>query len=348
MSSRKHHHHHHSSRHLKKKRKRIILITSIILVVLVAVAAAGYWRWKSQERYNLAAEKSYDSSNDYHILEYQGKKYEYNNLVTSILISGIDSEGPMMANRSYAKAPRSDSVQVLVLDKRTNKMTIIALNRDTITPVRSYDAAGNSLGVYDNLLSLAFGFGTGGKSSCENLREAVSTLLGGIPINEYIIGNISTLPWVNQLVGGVTVTIPNDDLIEENPEFYTGNTVTLTDDWIEPFLRTRDTDIDYSNQGRMERQKAFITSFANAFIQRLQKDTSGVWKATEEMDGYIQTSITKNKYINLANTVGQMDFEEIEYYQPEGAYIDGQLHDEYELDQDALMQKLIELYYIEA
>jgi anionic cell wall polymer biosynthesis LytR-Cps2A-Psr (LCP) family protein len=212
--------------------------------------------------------------------------------------------------------------------------------------VRRYSLTGNDRGLTTTYLAYAYSYGDGGKVSCENLCEAVSLLMGGIPIREYIVTNQDSMPYINNLAGGITVTVPNDDLEELYPEFSKGRQVTLTDENIETFLRYRDITKTFSNEGRMERQKAYIT----AYIEKVQQmDLSQIvetWDALEEMEDYLQTSITKNKYLDLAEYLQAVEFTGDNYEQLEGTEQEGELHDEFYPDEEALQEEIIKLFYI--
>ena len=57
--------------------------------------------------------------------------------------------------------------------------------------IRRYSRSGSDMGTYVSHLGYAYSYGDGGEVSCEDLREAVSNLLGGIPVNEYAVTNRS-------------------------------------------------------------------------------------------------------------------------------------------------------------
>ena len=66
-------------------------------------------------------------------------------------------------------------------------------------------------------LSVSYIGGGGGKKSCEITARAVSGVLCGTAIDHYMAIDMSVLPKLNDLAGGVTVTIPNTDLINADP-----------------------------------------------------------------------------------------------------------------------------------
>lgn len=320
-----------------------------VALALVLAAGGGIWTYQmrdARQKRHVTAGKSVNMGSGYRNVTYKGKRYQYNSLITTVLYAGIDSEGTMQ-DYSYTDAPRADSINLVVLDKKNKKMTIVAINRDTMTEIRRYGVTGKDRGTYVSHLGLAYTYGDGGEVSCENLREAVSSLLKGIPINEYVVTNRSSMPYINDLVGGVTVTVPNNDLASEYPEFRAGAQAELNADNIETYLRKRDTGENFSNEGRIERQQSYVTAYVEKFKALIDADLNGTWNKVSDMDDYIQTSITKNKYLKLANLVSELSFGTEDFCVLEGEDQAGELHDEFYVDEDALYEKVIELFYEE-
>lgn len=342
------HHRHRGFKYwLRKHRKAAVISVLIIIAFLGAAAGWVYHTQRVQNSRNITVGASVDMGSGYRNISYNGKNYQYNSLITTILYAGVDSEGEMAASAQYASAPRADSISLIVLDKKHGKMTIIGINRDTMTEVRRYTMNGTDRGTYVTHLGYAYTYGDGGKVSCENLKEAVSKLFGGIPINEYAVTNMSSMVHINNLVGGITVEVPNNDLIDLHPEMEEGSLVTLDDTNIVDFLHYRDTSMDYSNEGRIERQQAYVTEYVAKMKEQLREDSNKTWKKLEDMEDYLQTSITKNKYLNLVNLLDKVEFTDGDYYRLEGEDRLGEEHDEFYVDEEALQEKILELFYLE-
>lgn len=318
------------------------------LIVAVAVLGGGTFIHSSQQaqqKLHVTAGNSVDRKDGYRTRIYDGKEYQYNSLITTILYAGIDSEGKMEATAAYSNKARADSIALVIIDKKKQKMSILALNRDTMTQIRRYTREGDDMGLYTSHLGYAYSYGDGGKVSCENLKEAVQLLIGDIPISDYIVTNRSSMPEINALVGGVTVTVPNNDLAERHPDLTEGTEVTLDDSNIEDFLRYRDTSRDFSNEGRIERQQTYISAYIGRFQELLQENLETAWTKSQEMTDHLQTSITRSKYLGLANLLESVSFTDADYYRPEGTDQQGDLHDEFYLDEDAMEKMIIDLFY---
>ena len=350
-SGKGHHHHHHGiwyrmrrwMRHNKK------FAAAAALLCIVVLSAGGFFllhSQKEQSRLHVTAGNSVDMKGGYRTITWKDKEYQYNSLITTILYAGLDSTDPLKASATYSNKARADSVSVVILDKKKKKMSILALNRDTMTEIRRYTRTGEDMGTYVSHLGYAYSYGDGGEVSCEDLKEAVEKLLG-ISIDEYAVTNQSSITSINDLVGGVTVTVPNDDLAAMYPELKKGAVVTLDDSNVKDFLQHRDTAADFSNEGRIERQQAYVTAYVDLLKDRLASEPDQLWQEIGQMNDYLQTSITKNKYLSLARLLEKVSFTDADYYRPTGKDSAGELHDEFYVDEDALQQLVIDLFYEE-
>lgn len=350
-SGKGHHHHHHGiwyrmrrwMRHNKK------FAAAAALLCIVVLSAGGFFllhSQKEQSRLHVTAGNSVDMKGGYRTITWKDKEYQYNSLITTILYAGLDSTDPLKASETYSNKARADSISVVILDKKKKKMSILALNRDTMTEIRRYTRTGEDMGTYVSHLGYAYSYGDGGEVSCEDLKEAVEKLLG-ISIDEYAVTNQSSITSINDLVGGVTVTVPNDDLAAMYPELKKGAVVTLDDSNVKDFLQHRDTAADFSNEGRIERQQAYVTAYVDLLKDRLASEPDQLWQEIGQMNDYLQTSITKNKYLSLARLLEKVSFTDADYYRPTGKDSAGELHDEFYVDEDALQQLVIDLFYEE-
>lgn len=347
-SRRRHNRHHHrKSRHQRKKQKMLILglAAAVIFVGLAATVVVN--KLKEQKNYHVTGINSVDVGAGYRYTEYNGKKYQYNNRVTTLLYAGLDSFDELKQTATYGDKARADSIMLIVLDEVSKKMSVVAINRDTMTEVHRFSRKGDDLGVYVTHLGYAYTNGDGGEASCENLKTAVSTLFNNLPIDGYMVSNQTSIVMINDLVGGVTVTVPNDDLAAKYPELTTGNVVTLDESNVRAYVQQRDTAVDFSNEGRIERQKSFVLSFMDEFGTMVKEDASSVWDSLEACSDWMQTDITKNKYLSLADAFSNTNLTPDSYYILEGEDQLGELHDEFYYDEDALQELIIKLFYRE-
>ena len=347
-SRRRHNRHHHrKSRHQRKKQKMLILGLAAAVAFVGLAATVVINKLKEQKNYHVTGANSVDVGAGYRYTEYNGKKYQYNNRVTTLLYAGLDSFDELKQTATYGDKARADSIMLIVLDEVSKKMSVVAINRDTMTEVHRFSRKGDDLGVYVTHLGYAYTNGDGGEASCENLKTAVSTLFNNLPIDGYMVSNQISIVMINDLVGGVTVTVPNDDLAAKYPELTTGNVVTLDESNVRAYVQQRDTAVDFSNEGRIERQKSFVLSFMDEFGSMVKEDASSVWDSLEACSDWMQTDITKNKYLSLADAFSNTNLTPDSYYILEGEDQLGELHDEFYYDEDALQELIIKLFYRE-
>ena len=347
-SRRRHKRHHHGKSRQQRKQQKMLILGLAAAVVFVGLAAAVVVnKLNEQKNYHVTGANSVDVGAGYRYTEYNGKKYQYNNRVTTLLYAGLDSFDELKQTATYGDKARADSIMLIVLDEASKKMSVVAINRDTMTEVHRFSRNGGDLGTYVTHLGYAYANGDGGTASCENLKTAVSTLFNNLPIDGYMVSNQTSIVMINDLVGGVTVTVPNNDLATKYPELTEGNIVTLDESNVRAYVQQRDTAVDFSNEGRIERQKSFVLSFMDEFGTLVKENSMQVWDELEECSNWMQTDITKNRYLSLADAFSQTNLAPDSYYILEGEDQLGELHDEFYYDEDALQELIIKLFYRE-
>lgn len=347
-----HGHRHHHRRGLKHRVKRWWQrhrwVGAALAILLLAAIAGGVLMLngaKRQDDFQIASSNQVDVGGGYRQIEYQGKTYRYNNRITTILYAGVDSDGALKPTAKYTYAPRADSISLIVLDELHQCMTVIALNRSTVTPIHRYTLNGRDRGLFDDYLCWAYTYGNGGRVSCTNLCDAVSRLLFNIPINGYVISNRASLPLLADAIGPVRVTAPNDDLSAWG--VFKGDTVEINASNLETFVRTRDIEVDFSNSGRMERQQAYIEGAMSKLIDLLTNHPASAWETLEKAEDSVQTNITRSRYLDLTKVLKRTGYSQGSYYIPEGENVVGPKFDEFYPDLAALQAKVIEIFYLE-
>ncbi len=331
-------------------RKRIKWFVPSILLVIAVLAAGGLWlaheAREEAELQNISGDRV-NVGTGYRDITYKGKQYRYNTRITSILYAGVDSDGEMVENSRFTDAPRADSVSLIVMDEFHHKLTVIALNRNTVAKIHKFTLNGRDRGKFNDLLCYAYTYGEGGEVSCRNLCDAVSGMLYGIPVNEYVVSNRSSLPVFGEIIGPVEVTVPNDDLAEIAPAFTSGAHVTIDQSNLETFVRSRDIEVTFSNIGRMERQQAYINAAMVKIKSLLENDPQEIWRRVQEATPWMQTNITPSRYLDLIKALKNISYSDRDYYIPAGEAVMGKVTSRFYADEEALLAKVIEIFYIE-
>ena len=284
------------------------------------------------------------------LVEQDGQNYVLNPNIRTTLFLGVDKKGAFEGQYIASNGGQSDAIFLLIRDVTTGEANILLIPRDTMTEIRLYDLAGNYVGQGVRHLTLAFAYGTNPVKSCENSVYAVSRLLGGIPINEYMAVTTSALSVINDAVGGVTVTIDDPSLEERDSQMKMGEEITLQGDQAETYLRFRDINQANTAVSRMLRHMDYI----QAWIQKArsaaaQNDSFGA----DLMDGIqdvMVTSMSKNQYLKLGMDVLQSPetFDDSSMIMLPGEAVEGLYYDEYHMDEEAVRDLVIDLFYVPA
>ena len=72
--------------------------------------------------------------------------------------AGLDSFDELKQTATYGDKARADSIMLIVLDEVSKKMSVVAINRDTMTEVHRFSRNGDDLGVYVTHLGYAYTF----------------------------------------------------------------------------------------------------------------------------------------------------------------------------------------------
>ena len=327
-----------------KRRGRFAAVI-IAGAAVLAVAGLGYAGIQKKKAAEAASAKATTEADDSNTVTWQGKTYKYNQNLSNYLLLGVDKRTPAETRVGKADAGQVDALFLLSLNRKTKEMTLISIPRDTMTDVESFDLEGKSLGKSKDHISLSYGYGDGGAESCKLTQEAVSNLFYGLPIQGYLAMNLDGIPELTKSVGGLTVTVPNNSLEYEYPEFAEGAEVTLTEENTEVFLRSRDVDESQSAIYRMERQKAFLDAFSKKAKECYEQNAKFAADLFVAIKPYTVTNISEDRLMKLFQTADEGDGY-TEWTVP-GEGTQGLSYDEYHVDDDALYTKIMETFYQE-
>ena len=314
-----------------------------VCVLLVAVTAmAGLYRggrWleersqKPEPRGNYQDRKASDTTVTYH-----GAVYRQRKGLTSILLMGIDGD-------SGQTGGQADFLQLLVIDDAGKTIKRLPVDRDTMTPITVLGVLGNRSGVRTAQISLSHGFGDGKAQSCELTVEAVSNLLLGAPVDFYLAMNLDGIATLNDMAGGVTVTL-TDDFSSLDPEMTQGTTVTLHGDQAEIYVRSRRNLGIGTNEARMSRQEQYMTRLFAQLDTQLQNDQNFPGDLFDALAPYLTTDMNRGRLVNAAWTA--RDYARSEPLKISGEHrigSDGFM--QFYADETSLYETVLDLFYEE-
>lgn len=343
---------------MKARTKGKIKWFILILVLLILMAVAAFMAARASGRDSMtgngdeAVQKTAPETEDV-ILEddgetvvYKGKKYRYNENITSILCMGVDNDEAATEETVIGSAGQADMLMLAVLDTESGKVSLWNISRDSMTEVDVYNTDGEYVRTETMQACLAFGYGDGKESSCENTVLAVSRLLYGMPIQSYAMININAIFPLNDAVGGVEVTIHEEDILPSN--FKAGTTVLLKGKDVEKYVRFRNTAFVDSNNNRMARQRQYMMNFIQKALQMTKEDLTTPVKIFQIalQEGDMTTNLNISKVAYLTKILAKLNFTEDSFHTVPGEVIAGEKYAEYHVDDEALYEMIINTFYV--
>ena len=322
---------------MKKKNIIVFIIGMVVILAIFAVAFAMKNNSKEEKNKNTSSELQQESES---YISYNGQKYQHNDHLRTYLYMGIDKDGPVTEAEDSVSGGQSDAMFLIVVDSEKKTISVLSINRNTMTDVDVYDKDGNFVDTRKLQICLQHGFGDGMRTSCQRSVDAVSNLLYGEPISGYIAMNMDAMPMMNDSVGGVTVEVL-DDLTSpsRNVSLHKGETVTLNGDEAYVYLRSRDINEFDSATERLNRQMQYIQAFVK---QAKSKDAATLVSAYDAITDYIVTNVDVS---NLVNKLTTYEFDDSRMYTIPGETQMGEQYEEYHVDEDALYQLMVDTFY---
>lgn len=322
-----------------------IVLLILIAVLCIIIAGVKIWEDKVNSQYGEVS----SSSDAYARIEIDGVEYVRNPMVETVLFLGIDTTDELEELTGYKHVLQADFIGLMVIDKSTETYSVLQLNRDTMIEMsilsafgeRIYDGAGGLYTLYQQL-TLSYNYGDGYTLSAENTAFNVSALLNDTSIDHYVVFGMSAIPILNDLVGGVEVTI-EDDLTSVDETLIQGETITLNGSQALSYVQSRMTVADGTNLNRTARQQEYLSKMYEKLIS--YDSSSFFLTALDAVSGYMFTDTTANTLSSILT--GIEDYEYLGFVEIEGtANYEGELA-EYYLDEESRVETVLDLFYEE-
>jgi LCP family protein required for cell wall assembly len=330
--------------HGRISKRRLVLIAVAVIAVLAGIfLLIDYLENRGnrpEAKGDFNARYQYDET-----VQVDGHTYRRKVNLTTILLMGIDDyaeSGPAIRNREGGQA---DFLRLVVIDKNAKRVSQLAIDRDTMTPITILGVTGKESGKRTLQISLSHAFGNGKERSCELTRQAVEEMLSGsllrVRIDNYISMKLAMLPILNDALGGVTVTVEDEF---NDPSLPLGATVRLQGDQVETFVRSRMTVGDGTNASRMRRQQQFISAATALLNEKLHQDDGFVDSLYDELNPYLVKDISKSR-LSL-EMYGAKDYARPEVYEIPGDHVRGSDgFAEFHADEKQMQQIALTLFY---
>lgn len=327
------HHHIHRSDGIKAA-----VVVAVVVLALVAVAL-GLDRWQNSQAVP-ASTQTRPTETEQNDITYNGVIYTRRPQLETYLLMGIDVEGPAKGNKSYSGGGQADMQLLLVLDNANQTWQVLQINRDSMVEVQVLGVTGQVIQTQVAQIATAHAYGDGIERSCRNAVTAVSNMLGGQPIDGYMALNMDAVVILNDMVGGVPVSITSD-FTAVDPSLVEGETITLQGDQALTFVRSRKDVDDQTNVARMARQRQYLTALEQKLATQNEEFTIREYDAIAD---YMVTDIGSGTTAEIGEKM--QSYEELPLLTIEGtSRIDDSGSNAYDLDPDSLQQTILTLFY---
>ncbi len=306
-----------------KKRTWIkaILITAVAVIVLGA--GIMILNHMDQDQYKETRGEMTEGFGQLKTIGWNGATYREKPAVTTILIAGIDKvdDSNDSIRNQYRNGGQADFLMLIAIDHTDKVIHQLQIDRDTMTDVAVLGMFGNEAGTRVMQICLSHGFGKTPEDNAKYTMQAVRNLLDGLELDGYYMISYSSVPVLNDALGGVTVNIAFD-MTSVHPEWTEGTTVTLHGKEAEAFVRSRMTVGAGTNEERMVRQNEFMQN-AIALMNRKISDDLGFGEILlKQLQSISTTNFTQKR---LTEELGKAySYEVLPIDHPEGEYAIGE------------------------
>lgn len=330
--------------HIKKRNtKKIFVLIIFLLVFACVVLGVFFWESKQKQEAMLVQAEIDEPARKRREgwVERDGVWYAPKQDQETMLLIGMDKMDPLEASESYNNNAQSDFLLLAIFDNTKETTTLLHINRDTMAQIPVLGVTGQPAGSITGQLALAHTYGSGLQDSCVNTVNAVSDFLYGIKIDHYVAMTMGAVPYINDLVGGVPVTVL-DDFSGIDDSLVEGETITLKGEQALHYVRIRSGLEDSSNLNRMKRQQQYLESMAEQ-IGKLDENFSVSPQQISTISKYIISDCSIDTLSRMAEQFVDYPLQEMQDIQ--GEAIVGEEYMEFYADEAALQEQILDLFY---
>lgn len=325
-------------------RRRIIAVAVAAVALFVLAIVGGFWLEHRAEKPEIRGDAHMrEELKNVPTVQVDGETYRLKENLTTILLMGVDKASDEEVTSSYRNGGQADFLRLLVIDPDTKTIQQIPIDRDTMTPITILGVLGNRTGTRTERISLSHGFGKGKEDSCELTVEAVSNLLYDIPVDFYLALNMDGISELNDLLGGVQVTL-EDDFSAIDPAMTKGATLTLMGDQAEIFVRSRMSVGVGTNESRMARQQVYMAEAQRKIKAQLQADSNAAGTIFDALQPYLTTNMARGRLINEAYAAKDYALQEPVTIAGEHS-VDKEGFMQFVVDEDQLQRLVLSVFY---
>ena len=278
-------------------------------------------------------------------VKYNGQIYAYNEDILTFLIMGIDKTKDVKEVAEGTNGGQADALFLVVLNPHDNSLSVIGINRNTMTDISVYDDNGAYVNTIKAQIAVQHGFGNGVEESCEYQVNAVQHLFYEMPVHGYAAINKSAIGPLTDMVGGVDVVALEDIKSGNSTVIKEGEEVHLEGDLAFAYIHNRDTKEFGSADHRLERQKQFITTYLQKVKQKTKEDIGFPISVYQSIAPQTVTSLTVDEMTYLVSIAKDYSFDENYLYTLKGETKQGDVFEEFYVDETDLFELILKVFY---
>lgn len=347
-------------RRKKRRKKNVLLVILACLAGVIALMVIGFFILRAVGLSNLrgkagdtsALQKVQAAAGDEVTEEesakwqegwvkHDGQIYAYNEDLLTFLIMGIDKTKDVQEVAEGTDGGQADALFLLVLNPHDHSMRVIGINRNTMTDIDVYDDGGNYVKTVQAQIAVQHGFGNGVEESCEYEVNAVRHLFYEMPVNGYAAINMSAIIPLTDQVGGIDVNAVEN----VKNEIHKGEQTHLDGKLAFDYIHYRDTNVFGSADGRLERQKQFLTAYINKVKQKTKENISFPISLYQSVASQVVTDVSIDEMTYLVSVAKDYSFDADQLYTLQGETKQGDVYEEFYADEDALFELILQIFY---
>lgn len=278
-------------------------------------------------------------------VKYNGQIYAYNEDILTFLVMGIDKNRDVKEVEEGTNGGQADALFLVVLNPHDNSLSVIGINRNTMTDISVYDDNGAYVNTIKAQITVQHGFGNGVEESCEYQVNAVQHLFYEMPVHGYAAINMSAIGPLTDMVGGVDVVALEDIKSGNSTVIKEGEEVHLEGDLAFAYIHNRDTKEFGSADHRLERQKQFITTYLQKVKQKTKEDIGFPISVYQSIAPQTVTSLTVDEMTYLVSIAKDYSFDENYLYTLKGETKQGDVFEEFYVDETDLFELILKIFY---
>lgn len=200
--------------------------------------------------------------------------------IVSIMLFGLDG-------RQYGSNSRSDTMMILTVDFKNNKIKLSSLMRDMYVDIEGYGKT---------KLNHAYAYG-GAPLALKTINQNFGT-----DIRDYAMANFLTFEKIIDVLGGVTVDIKEDEIpyINENISCDTSDITNSGEQLLNGNQAVSYARIRYLGNGDFDRTNRQRKIIAEIIDKAKEKGVTAVPTLISEVLSLVETSMDKQTILNLA------------------------------------------------